>query len=49
MCRRSILNKTDNSNLSVLINLLNMRERNMTPEEFSNEDIMSVIKDITVQ
>ena len=47
MCR-SILNDTDNANLNVLINLLNIRERNMTLEEFTDEEIMSMIKDIAV-
>ena len=42
MCTR-ILNKTS-ANLSVLINLLNIRERNMILEYFSVEDIMSMIK-----
>ena len=42
MCS-SILNDTDNDNLNVLINLLNIRERDMTLEEFTDEDIMSMI------
>ena len=40
----SIQNKTDNANLGVLINLLNIYERE-TLEEFSAEDIMSMIKE----
>ena len=45
MCRR-ILNKTGNANLGVLINLLNIWERNKTLEEFSGEDTMSMINDL---
>ena len=48
MCR-NLLNKTDNANISVLINLLNIRERNMTLEEFSDEDITSTIKDVLME
>ena len=47
MCR-SILDDTDNVNLNVLIYyLLDIRVRNKTLE-FTDEDIMSMIKDITV-
>ena len=47
MCR-SILNGTDNANLNVLLNLSNIRERNTTLLECTDEDIMSMIKDIAV-